>query len=223
MIPPLEKDGSIYSDSKDKADIFNTFFANQSSLDDSNASLSDITPVPLLVFESITFTPTEVESVLKSLKTGKAAGPDAINNNLLIELAQPLAPPLCDLLNFSLLSGKVSDIWKIANVTPIHKKNDPNDVSNYRPISVLSTIGKVIEKLVHKHVFNFFVTIKFLQPYNLVLLKVIPLLINLWIYIILFVKRLMMEQKCGRYFSILVRLSIECGTRVFYTNFKPLE
>ena len=156
LIPPLEKDGCIYSDSKDKADIFHTFFANQSSLDDSNASLPDITPVPQSVIEPNTFTPTEVESVLKSLKTGKAAGPDAINNRLLIELAQPLASPLCDLFNFSLLSGKVPDIWKIANVTPIHKKNDPNDVSNYRPISLLSTIGKGIEKLVHKHVFNFF-------------------------------------------------------------------
>ena len=156
LIPPLEKDGCIYSDSKDKADIFNTFFANQSSLDDSNASLPDITPVPQSVIEPFTFTPTEVESVLKSLKTGKAAGPDAVNNRLLIELAQPLASPLCDLFNYSLFSGKVPDIWKIANATPIHKKNDPNDVSNYRPISLLSTIGKVIEKLVHKHVFNFF-------------------------------------------------------------------
>ena len=74
----------------------------------------------------------------------------------MIELAQPLASPLYDLFNFSLLSGKFPDIWKIANVTPIHKKNDPNDVSNYRPISLLSTIGKVIENLVHEHVFNFF-------------------------------------------------------------------
>ena len=156
LIPPLKKDGCIYSDSKDKADIFNTFFANQSSLDDSNASLPDITPVPQSVIEPFTFTPTEVESVLKSLKTGKAAGPDAVNNRLLIELAQPLASPLCDLFNYSLFSGKVPDIWKIANVTPIHKKNDPNDVSNYRPISLLSTIGKVIEKLVHKHVFQLF-------------------------------------------------------------------
>ena len=206
-----------------KADIFNTFFANQSSLDDSNASLPDITPVPQSVIEPFTFTPTEVESVLKSLKTGKAAGPDAVNNRLLIELAQPLASPLCDLFNYSLFSGKVPDIWKIANVTPIHKKNDPNDVSNYRPISLLSTIGKVIEKLVHKHVFNFFRDNKILTALQSSFLKVIPLLINLWIYIILFVKRLMMEKKCERYFSILVRLSIECGTRVFYTNFKPLE
>ena len=110
-------------------------------LDDSNASLPDTIPVPQAVIEPITFTPSEVESVLKSLKTGKAAGPDAINNRLLIELAKPLAFPLCHLFIFSLLSGEVPDIWKQTNVTPIHKKNDPTDVSNDRPISLLCTLG----------------------------------------------------------------------------------
>ena len=47
-------------------------------------------------------------------------------------------------------------IWKQASVSPIHKKNDPSDVSDYRPISLLSTVGKVLEKIVHKYVFNFF-------------------------------------------------------------------
>ena len=51
--------------------------------------------------------------------------------------------------------GKVPSLWKLANVTPIHKKNDPSDFSNYRPISLLSTIGKSLEKIIHKHVFNF--------------------------------------------------------------------
>ena len=46
--------------------------------------------------------------------------------------------------------------WKEANVSPIHKKNDPSDVSNYRPISLISTVSKVLEKIVHKYLFNFF-------------------------------------------------------------------
>ena len=98
----------------------------------------------------------EVESVLKSLQIGKAAGPDSIDNRLLKELAQPLSSPLADLFNYSLSSGRVPTIWKQANITPIYKKDDPSDVTNYRPISLLSTIGKVFEKIIHKHVFNFF-------------------------------------------------------------------
>ena len=43
-------------------------------------------------------------------------------------------------------------------MTPIFKKDDPAEISNYRPISLLSTVGKVLEKIVHKHVFNFFQT-----------------------------------------------------------------
>ena len=41
-------------------------------------------------------------------------------------------------------------------MTPIFKKDDPAEISNYRPISLLSTVGKVLEKIVHKHIFNFF-------------------------------------------------------------------
>ena len=93
--------------------------------------------------------------MLKSLQLGKATGPDAINNRVLKELAKPLSFPLSDLFNFSLTSGKVPLIWKEANVTPIFKKDDPSVVSNYRPISLLSTVGKVLEKIVHKHLFNF--------------------------------------------------------------------
>ena len=42
-----------------------------------------------------------------------------------------------------------------AKVTAIHKENDPSNAANYRPISLLSTVGKVLEKLVHTNIFNF--------------------------------------------------------------------
>ena len=91
-----------------------------------------------------------------SLNTGKASGSDSINNRLLKELAQPLTPPLKDLFNYSLAIGKVPSIWKQANVSPICKKDDSSVVSNYIPISLLSTVGKILERIVHKHIFNFF-------------------------------------------------------------------
>ena len=156
IIPPLNKDGLIYSDEIDKANILNNYFTEQTLLDDSQASLPQTMTTPTYNLDSLSITPEEVEQTLKSLPLGKAAGHDLINNRLLKELAQPLSFPLCDLFNFSLSSGKVPKIWKQANVSPIHKKNDPSDVSNYRPISLLSTVGKVLEKIVHKYVFNFF-------------------------------------------------------------------
>ena len=90
------------------------------------------------------------------MKTGKAAGPDTLNNRILKELSSPLSSPFCDLFNYSLSTGQFPEAWKQANITPIYKKDDSSDPSNYRPISLLSAVGKVLEKLVHKYVFNFF-------------------------------------------------------------------
>ena len=154
--PPLIKNEDIYSEDMDKANLLNQFFAEQTHLDETNSTLPPDIPLPPQSLDLISTTPQEVEIMLKTLKLGKAAGPDAINNRILKELSHPLSFPLCDLFNFSLLKGKVPAIWKEANVTPVFKKDDPSCVSSYRPISLLNTIGKVLEKVIHKHVFNFF-------------------------------------------------------------------
>ena len=91
-----------------------------------------------------------IHVTLKALQTGEASNLDAINNRILKELAKPLSFPLSDLYNASLIKGQVPALWKQANVTQIHKKNDPSDITNCRPISLLSTVGKVLEKIVHK-------------------------------------------------------------------------
>ena len=83
-----------------------------------------------------------LEETLNSLSVGKSAGPDGINNRLLKQLSKPLSNPLSDLFNSSLEHGKVPTPWKEANITHILKKNDPSEISIYRPISLLNTIGK---------------------------------------------------------------------------------
>ena len=114
-------------------------------LDESQATLPLTEKNTTYNLDSIIVTPEEVRDTLKSLPIGKAAGPDLINNRLLEELSQPLALYLSDLFDLSLNSGSVPHILKEANVSPIHKKNGPSDVSNYRSISLLSTVSKVLE------------------------------------------------------------------------------
>ena len=94
----------------------------------------------------------EVKSILDTLKTGKAAGPDNINNYILKTCASELLYPLSILFSLSLSTSRVHKLWKEANITPIFKKDDPTDCKKYRPTSLLSTVGKVMEKIV----FNFF-------------------------------------------------------------------
>ena len=145
-LPPLHHDDAVFTEEPDEASLLNDFFVGQTNLDKSQASLPSDTPIPDNNLNSISTSTSEVASTSKSLQLGKATGPDAINNRILKELATPLSFPLSDLFNFSLATGKVPQMWKEANVTPIFKKEDSSVVSNYRPISLLSAEGKVLEK-----------------------------------------------------------------------------
>ena len=125
-------------------------------MDDSAAVLPDIAFPVVDTLNNIMITSEEVKTVLQTLKLGKSSGPDNINNRILKEIAIPISEPLSDLYNFSLSHGIFPEIWKQANVSPLYKKDDPSLACNYRPISLLSTVGKVMEKIVHKHIFIYF-------------------------------------------------------------------
>ena len=118
-LPPLYNDDTVFTEEIDKATLLNDFFVEQTKLDESNSSLPPDVPISENNLNSISTSPLEVESILKSLQLGKATGPDAINNRILRELASPLSLPLSDLFNYSLSTGKVPLIWKEANVTPL--------------------------------------------------------------------------------------------------------
>ena len=159
-IPPLFHENAYISDTNEKANLINNFFAEQSVLDDHLATLPDSVDSGGPSLDSIVFTPTEVKDILNTLKLGKASGPDNVNNRILKEAAVPLSDPLCDLFYYSMSKRVCPNIWKEANVSPLYKKDDPSIVSNYRPVSLLSTIGKEMEKIIHKHMFNFLRIIK---------------------------------------------------------------
>ena len=67
-----------------------------------------------------------------------------------IPCSASLAPTLTMIINESLAIGTVPDILKLANVCPLHKNGDPYDSRNYRPISFLPIISKLLEKVVHR-------------------------------------------------------------------------
>ena len=164
-IPPLNYNNQVISNPNDKADIFNLFFQSQSQLDDSNKDVPILT-APINCIDSIHIEAEEVHSILKTLQVGKACGPDLINNRILREIAESVSPVLTDLFNTSLLVAKVPDIWKQSNVSPVFKKDDKTNVENYRPISLISSVGKTFEKVVHKHVHNFILANQIITPFQ---------------------------------------------------------
>ena len=104
-----------------------------------------------------------VERELKSLKRRKPAGCDELPPGVLKDAAYVLSSPLIHLINLSLTTGLVPNKWKIAKVTPIHKKGNTNDYNNYRPISVLNTCSKILERAVHKQLIDHLETNDFLS------------------------------------------------------------
>ena len=90
-----------------------------------------------------------VEKELKSLKRRKAAGIDSIPPGPLKDASSVLAKPLAFIINLSLQTETVPSEWKIAKVVAIHKGGYKDDKNNFRPISVLPVISKILERAVH--------------------------------------------------------------------------
>ena len=155
-IPPLidSNTGETVYNEEDKANLLNTYFASQALVECDNHNVPNLENSTESLLEIIV-SPEEVKDALDCLHTGKASGPDNLNNRILRELSDQLSSPLCDLFNLSLQCRKVPNKWKIANVCAVLKKGDPSVLSNYRPISLLNSLEKVFERIIFKHVFNF--------------------------------------------------------------------
>ena len=80
---------------------------------------------------------------------------DGISNKLLKRIKHIIVQPLTLILNQSLTSGIYPDKFKISKITPLHKKDDRTIVSNYRPISLLPTMSKIIERVMHSQLYAF--------------------------------------------------------------------
>ena len=106
-----------------------------------------------------------VEKLLKNIKPNKAAGPNAIPCRIMKEAAHVLALVLADLFNTSLQSRKIPADWKLARVSPVFKKGNTNDASNYRPISLTCVCCKLLEHIIsheiRKHLDNHNISSKF--------------------------------------------------------------
>ena len=94
----------------------------------------------------LTFTTNQVLAVLSSLDVNKTSGPDEIPARTLKETAHEIAPSFCDLFNKLLRLGSLSTEWKLAKIVLVYKKGNKEYIENYRPISLLCLVSKVMER-----------------------------------------------------------------------------
>ena len=89
----------------------------------------------------------EILNTLKNLKATKAAGIDNVRHRMIKDAAEELSKPLCYVINLSLQTSLFPTAEKSGKVTPIFKSGDPAMLDNYRPITVIPILSKVLEKL----------------------------------------------------------------------------
>ena len=106
-------------------------------------------------FFLIPTTPEEIEKVINKLKPKTSCGFDEINSKIIKKSSMVIAIPLAHIINLSLEKGIVPDQMKIAKVIPIYKSKESDQMKNYRPISLLPSFSKILEKIVYNRLYTY--------------------------------------------------------------------
>lgn len=101
-------------------------------------------------------TDSSVQKIISKLNSRKAPGPDNIKVSDIKIIGKDISSSIADLINCSIETGLYPDDLKNGCVRPIYKKGKRNDFSNYRPITLLSSIDKIIEKYVCEQIHAFY-------------------------------------------------------------------
>ena len=152
-IPVPKSEGQTFITAEEKADCFASFFSENSTIPEAENSkaithISPKGPPPNAV--KLFFWPKQAKKQLQKLDVNKASGQDGIPALVLRNAAAELASPITRLFQLCFNKGHMPAQWKVADVIPCHKKGDKHSSSNYRPISLLSVLSKVMERLINK-------------------------------------------------------------------------
>ena len=106
----------------------------------------------------------ELNSAIRNLKPKKAPGPDGVSNDMLKHLGPVTRKTLMEILSHSWSKGLVPEVWKTARLVPVLKKGkDKTNPSSYRPVSLLSCVGKLMEHVITRCLTWFLETNNFIQ------------------------------------------------------------
>ena len=148
---PILCNGFLLTDDAEKANVFDSYFA----------SVFTSSNKPLYVIDrsssdnGIDFSPKVVYEAMCKAKHSYSAGPDGLPSIMWVKLASVLALPVSILFAASYKLAVLPSAWRRACVLPHFKKGNPSVVSNYRPISLTSTLGKVMEMIIKEHHMQF--------------------------------------------------------------------
>ena len=152
-IPPLFNGPDVLSSASDKAKVFAENFFLNSNLDDSGFSLPFFLSRTNFKLHDICVTPKMVRKFVMNLDLSKASGPTCIPVVVLKNCESELSYILAELFNKCLKESCFPDCWKVSSVVPVFKNvGERSTAKNYRPVSLLSVVSKVFEKLVNNRI-----------------------------------------------------------------------
>ena len=165
----LNRSSTILTDAADIANEFATHFSEISKkmLSDRYGVTKTLCSSPPYLINSFVVsyvTENEVLRTIEGLKNKNTSGFDDINLKIVILIKHIIIQPLTNLINCSLHTAIFPQILKMANVAPVYKKNERENIENYRQISVLSVFSKILEKIVHEQILNFATRFNLINP-----------------------------------------------------------
>ena len=169
--PPNKKPNTVdFKKNNTSAKIFNHYFstiAEQLNRASRNEKISNKTKDPIEFLNLTVHKPNnkirlenttthEIYKIIHSLKTKDSHGYDGISTKILKVSAPYIVSPLTYITNRILSSSVFPDRLKYSEIIPVYKNGNTEDLTNYRPISLLTAFSKIIEKVLYKRIYHFF-------------------------------------------------------------------
>ena len=159
--PEFTIDGQLITNKSNIANAFNDYFSKigletSENVPSTSTNYTEYLPNPILHSMFIDpVTSSDVTYTVTKLKSKMSYGHDEISTKLLKQTITNIIDPITHIMNRSFITGIVPDQMKIAKVIPIFKTSDPSSINNYRPISLLTSFSKLLEKLMYDKVMFF--------------------------------------------------------------------
>ncbi|CAG9126421.1 unnamed protein product [Plutella xylostella] len=149
--------------------LLNQHFTSSVAMDSATKTrtLNTLSSIPTPDFPEFNFSQfadSDVERTILAI-TSNAVGSDSISRKMVLPILDIILPVISHILNFSISTNTFPSTWKDAQVTPLPKKSNPS-FSDYRPISILPFLSKVLERLVHHQLNRFLVRNDLMNRYQ---------------------------------------------------------
>ena len=151
----IDGNGKLTETEEEAAKALNTYYHSVFTQDDGNTPPPNFEEQTMEKIQDVFLSAEVVEEVLLGLNPNKAAGPDDMTSRTMKECAKELAPHLCKIYRKSLDDGEVPQLWKEANIVPIHKSGSKAIMANFRPVALTSVVCKVLERIICSAIMTF--------------------------------------------------------------------